>query len=202
MPSSLSILHEKMTRLLADSAWRNSALTALDVVESGKAHFNCTDASGEEYAVPFLDVVWQTSRTRNDFLLSVYSAVLWQKILCGHFDIAVIPTSAGPKADDMPQDNQAILTAACVPWLKCGAKVVCRSTKQGADGEVIFDSNPFQRPECDVDMFGSEASAQIVFPLEIGYCMPTQIEVHRSLGGAFARFPYGAPFLFLFQEHT
>jgi hypothetical protein len=37
------------------------------------------------------------------------------------------------------------------------------------------------------------------FPLEIGYCMPDQIETHLSTARCIARFPYGSCFI-IFME--
>ncbi|MGF6238320.1 hypothetical protein P3T42_000045 [Paraburkholderia sp. GAS38] len=39
------------------------------------------------------------------------------------------------------------------------------------------------------------------FPLEIGYCMPDQIETHLSTAHCIARFPYGSRFI-IFMENV
>lgn len=181
-----SQLNEELSTLLNDVHWRTKAMEALALFETVQPLLQYSH-QGQTLSIPFIDVVCQSTWKRHTFFSNLYGAILWQQVISGKTSIGILPTAQTPVNDNRPLENQATIEAALQPYV--GAVVTCRSTKSGADGSICFRKCPMSTA------LDSENETNLdeewIFPLEIGACMPHQIEVHLSKGGNVARFPYG-----------
>lgn len=211
MPSKAQLRYSVRKKLL-DPQWRNYAFGALDVLERGNPYLVVNFNSGEEINVPFLDLYCQNYRSDLIHLEDkIITALAWQDILSGQLIYSFLQVRESPHPDRAIDANKAILKDMVEHYRErfnmLGADFW--GGNQGADGYIEF-AEPFIRDFAGIAIDPPDDSASLSvtpvdgqrtwFPLEVGYCMPDQMEFHLATSRCVARFPYNSDIIVFLES--
>jgi len=194
-----------LNKIRHDPEFSDMAFRALDVLE--KDPVLILTYPDERVEIPFMDIYCQAYR--NDaihFEDKVLTALAWQNILEGSLIYRFIQVRESPYRDKCIKENNDILLNMVKSYqgrdLYNIKEAVFWGGNQDADGFIEF-SSPFIRDfkgrilKEKNDSKGKALVKKSVngkcwhFPLEVGYCMPYQIEAAFHTNQCVARFPYG-----------
>ena len=145
----------------------------------------------------------------------ILTAIAWQKILNGETIHRFIEVREPPHSDKDISSNKAALADMIKHYGDRGLYKIKDADfwggNQGADGFIEF-FEPFIGIFSGCAADSTEEVKQFAmanpiharcthFPLEIGYCIPDQIETHLSTARCIARLPYGSR-LIIFMENV
>lgn len=190
--------------LKGDSNFRKYVMSALEVLDQKPSLL--VKFADSELRLPFLDIYCQVALPDQMYFEDiVLAAIAWQHILNGQLIYRFIEVRDIPHTDNEIQKNREILSDMVKHYnMRSMYKIESADFwggTQDADGYIKF-SEPFIKsfkglpisrekksddPEDNTPVDGS----CMYFPLEIGDCMPDQIEMHLAKSRCVARFPYG-----------
>lgn len=171
---------------------------------------------GVRKSIPFRDLYCQTPyKEIVRFEELVITALAWQDVLYGDLIYRFLPTDAPPFPDhDLPGNNR-ILDGLVKKFRKRYGLMSSEfiGGRYGSDGHVEFSKPLITRfrgyPENPLNQKSQQISQNLptpkngvckLFPLEIGYCRPDQMEWHLGLSRCVARFPYGHNVIVFFEK--
>lgn len=203
MPSKESY-RAAVRQLLEKPEWRRMAFEALDVLNRGNPSLVVVfpDSTRE---ISFRDIYCQGPSVSYED--QVLTAVRWQSVLRGHLIYGFIQVREAPHRDRDLEANRSIV-ADMVDRYRDGEEFQVIAAdfwggNHGEDGFVRF-AEPFitnfsgrgwnrgsanrQYPETAPAVSGVRTD----FPLEVGDCLPDQMEAHFAISRCVARLPYGS----------
>lgn len=198
-----SIINDAMK---TDAQYRRYLISALEILDRKPTLL----VRFQEYEVeiPFMDIYCQAlSEDQVHFEDLALTAIAWQHILLGKLIYRFIEVAEPPQADKEKFHNKAILMVAAEHYRSANNLYDFESVDfwggtQGADGFIKFNEplirnyrgRPLTRHDAIAPLGNLRAPVSGLcknFPLEVGYCLPHQIETHLVKTGCVARFPYG-----------
>lgn len=212
MPGRAAI-HEAVSREMKDPAFRRMAMEAVAVLDGNPSLFG-TFPDFEQFEIPFLDIYCQAASDRFvQFEDLVLAALAWQAIQHGELAYCFMQTPDEPHSDADAVGNNAILSRLVDDYTTPPLHLLEASFRggrgPGEDGYLRFAEPPIRAFEgYGTDSRGvpeEPPSAPVdgsrkLFPLEVGYCLPDQMEMHLSQSRCVARFPYGQRFVILLER--
>jgi hypothetical protein len=204
MPSKEEYYSAINSRLRDDPKWRKDVVLALEKFEKTPPSLIVHFSSNEpDIAIPVEDIFCQTSRPDQlKFEDKIATVALWSSIIAGNIMYRFVQVKSQPRKDKDIEGNQAILTDMIGRYPNLGIKEATffEARQSGEDGQIVFEKpfiNNFQglvilpngKPSRKKLLPPADGKATR-FPLEVGYCMPDQINWHLGTHGALARFPY------------
>lgn len=195
-----------MNQQLKDNKeYRKDACEAVNILLENNASIIINLEGAKKVEVPFIDIYCQAFR---DDLVSFEDLVLtgfaWQRVYRGELIYRCIQVKESPHGDSEIELNREILLDMVSHYNKRGMYGLKSADffggKDGEDGYIEFEE-PFITDYCgcplgdDGDPVAHYPEEGIngrskYFPLEVGYCMPDQMEYHLWRSGCVARFPY------------
>lgn len=200
---------ENVREQMKSQLWRKAACKALDVLQEKDPKIFITMDDGEVLEIRFMDIYCQTLR---DDLIHFEDLVLtglaWQNVLNRRLIYRVVQVRESPFSDREVERNNELLRDMIEHYPDFGfVRANFWGGNQGADGTIEF-KEPFIRDYSGTivdNELSSDFKVEPVdgisknFPLEVGYCMPDQMEFHFRTAGCVARFPYGYDFIIFFE---
>lgn len=205
MPSREHIRKAVNQQLKNNKEYRKYACEAVDILLGNNTSITINLEGAKKIKVPFIDIYCQAFR---DDLVSFEDLVLtgfaWQRVYRGELIYRCIQVKESPHGDSEIELNREILLDMVSHYNKRGMYGLKSADffggKDGADGYIEFEE-PFITDYCgrplgdDGDPVAHYPEEGIngrskYFPLEVGYCMPDQMEYHLRMSGCVARFPY------------
>lgn len=199
--------------LKSDPDYRKYAIDAVSVLDQKPCLV--VNLGNDYFKIPFIDIYCQTFR--EDLVCFediVLTAIAWQHILLGQLIYRVIEVHEPPYGDNEIEKNGVILADMVEHYKTRNIYDIVAADfwggTQDADGFIEF-SEPLIRNYRGIPLPIKDTSDTLVhqhsidglcthFPLEIGYCMPDQIEMHLAKTKCVARFPYGYRFIVFFES--
>lgn len=201
---------------LKEKAYRDKAFGALDVFDGGPRLFVNRD-DGDVVSIAFSDIYLQAFRSDQVTLEDkIMAAFAWQKILTGRMIYGFLEVRSTPFSDANFDSNNAVLKELvdiCRPegWYDLkDAQFYGGPGAKGQDGHVEFNT-PFikdfvgQAIEADGERCAPKGpfhGVKTLFPLEVGFCLPSQIEMHLAQCRSVVRWPYGCKYLIFLEEYN
>jgi hypothetical protein len=169
-----------------------------------------------ELKIPFIIIYCQAFRKDLVYFEDlVLTAIAWQRILNGELIYRFIEVKEKPHMDNEIEKNREILVD-MVEHYRMRNMYGIESADfwggtQDADGYIKFTepliknfkSRPFRpndKPKEPEEFSNTADGICTYFPLEIGYCMPDQIEMHLLKAKCVARFPYEYNFIVFLES--
>lgn len=208
-----STFHRAINQRLKEAAFRRLAVEAVDVLQASPTLFGSFD-DGESFSIPFMDVYCQTARPQylafEDLVMAAFG---WQSIQQGELIYRYIDAGKEPYADADIEGNRSLL-AALVDADKTRdlyglIEADFWGGNDGEDGFMSFSRPPIRAFEgYGTDRMGipeeppSDPRDGLCtrFPLEVGACMPDQMEWHLSQTKCVARYPYRSRLIVLLES--
>jgi hypothetical protein len=214
-----SFHHGVNALLLKNPKWRKMAFAALDVIQKKEPEIVISMTSGSELVIPFYDIYCQTVRKdklkMEDHLMV---AVAWQRILSHDWIYSCVQVREPPHSDGAKEANDDILKDMINYYNVEHPEAGFRFKKAefwggagaGADGVIAFEEPFVKMPDGCLgrDLNGvwaptkkpARQGVHTEFPLEVGYCMPDQMDYHIAASGRVARFPYEHEFIIFIED--
>jgi len=199
--------------LKSDPAYRKYAIDAVSVLDQKPCL--AVNFGNDYYKIPFIDIYCQAFREDMVYFEDiVLTAIAWQHILLGQLIYHVVEVHEPPYSDNEIEKNRLILADMVEHYKDRNIYGIEAADfwggTQDADGFIKF-SEPLIKnyrgiPLPSNDMADIPAVQHSIngrcnhFPLEIGYCMPDQIEMHLAQTKCVARFPYGYRFIVFLES--
>lgn len=198
--------HEGIRNYMKDKTRRDYLFDALEVLESTDPYLPITLSDGEELKIPFMDVYCQSFR---DDLVRfedrASAALAWQDFCNDRLIYKFIQVREEPYPDDRIKENQAILDDMIDHYPELGiVNAEFWGGKNDSDGIIVFRESFIRnfpgRTNAKKEKPELINGIKKKFPLEVGYCMPYQLEYHLLFERSVARFPYGSDFIVFIEN--
>ncbi|WP_028486828.1 hypothetical protein [Thiomicrorhabdus chilensis] len=212
MPNK-QILRKSINKKMRDFKFRTMAVKAVDIFQKNNPIIYINLDDRQQIEMRFMDVYCQAYR---EHLIAfedlVLTAMAWQNVLSGNLIYRFLQVRENPYPDKQIDANQDILKDMVKQYQKRNLYDILDADfwggNQGEDGFIEFKKpfiESFSAVGYDAEGDRTEASDVVDgvcsnFPLEVGYCMPDQMEFHLRTRRCVARFPYGYDFVIFIES--